>query len=119
MIYKGDLNLMYNQLTTLRKDFPNIIYNVVRNERCDYASATIIEKGFVSIGYRKRPCMGFFVSIDSEDVLYFADKTFRTAEEAFGELSVWMNKYGYRYKKYDTPKEYVTCSVTREPIHSS
>ena len=112
MIYKGDLGLLFNQLTALREEFPGIIYNVCRNDRCDYASLLVIEMGFVSIGYGKRPCRGFFVSVDKDP--YFAGKYYNTAAEAFDDLSVWMHKNGYRFKRFDTGARICNaCPVSR------
>lgn len=91
----------FNQLMELRKEFPNIIHGVCRKEHCDYAIATTIERSFVKIGYGNLPFRGFFINLDLDYENCFSGKYFATAQEAFDELSVWMHKRGYRFKKYD------------------
>ena len=110
-----DYSEMFKQLGELRNEYPGIITNVSKGGKFDYlgfASMTIIEKGFVSIGYNR---FGFYVSMSEN---FFNDKYFPTAEAAFDELSIWMHKYGYRFKKYDAPKvvNLGGSSVSRETI---
>ncbi len=108
-------NEMYSQLVELQKEYPSIITKVSKSAKFSYlgsASATIIERGFVSIGYNR---FGFFVSCDDA---YFSERYFPTASAAFDELSGWMHRYGYRFKKYDAPKviNLGGSSVSRETI---
>ena len=110
-----DYSEMFKQLEALRDEYPGIITNVSKGEKFGYlgfASLTIIEKGFVSISYNR---FGFYVNTGDN---YFCDKYFQTAEAAFDELSVWMHKYGYRFKKYDAPRvvNLGGSSVSRETI---
>lgn len=106
---------MYEQLLALQKEYTGIITKVAKSQKFSYlgyASAVIIEKDIVSISYNR---YGFFVSADDE---YFNYKYFPTASAAFDELSLWMHRYGYRFKKYDAPKviDLGGSSVSREPI---
>lgn len=112
---KYEYSEMYEQLLALQKEYTGIITKVAKSQKFSYlgyASAVIIEKDIVSICYNR---YGFFVSADDE---YFNDKYFPTAAEAFDELSVWMHKNGYRFKKYDAPKvvNLGGSSVSRETI---
>ena len=113
---KYEYSEMYEQLLSLQKEYPNIITKVAKSAKFNYlgyASAVIIDKDIVSIGYNR---YGFYVSISDG---FFTEKYFHTASEAFDELAVWMNKYGYRFKKFDAPKvRNGNCysSVTRESV---
>lgn len=95
---------MYKQLVALKEEYPNIILSVTKKERGDCATVEVIERGFAVIGYGKQRCNGFCVSLDNDYERHFEGKYFPTAEEAFGELSLWMHMKGYRFKKIDFQK---------------
>lgn len=113
---KYEYSEMYEQLLSLQKEYPNIITKVAKSAKFNYlgyASAVIIGKDIVCISYNR---YGFYVSMSDG---YFNNKYFPTASEALDELAVWMHKYGYRFKKFDTPKvRNGNCysSVTQEPV---
>lgn len=93
-----DFEARYRQLEALKKEYPNIITSLTKKDYKGAATMTINKRGFVSIGYNQ---FGFFVN-DGDD--HFYGKYYKTAEEAFDELNVWMHKHGYMFVKSEERK---------------
>lgn len=98
MDYQERIKERFGQLEALKAEYPNIVTSIKKRDDKGAAYMFIADRGDISIAYNQ---YGFFVN-DADD--YFYRRYFKTAEEAYDELCVWMHKYGHRFKKFETPK---------------
>lgn len=98
--------LIYGELLALKKEWPQYIFAIGKEEDADYITMALILRGFVQIRYKYHDLnyLGFYIVFTNEYYPEFDEKWFKTAESAFDYLLVWMNKRGIRFKRYDEPK---------------
>ena len=95
--------LNFRQLLELKTEWPEIIFAVSSEGDKDYCTMAICFHGFAKIIYKYHDWHfhGFYISFTEGYVPDLHGKFYETADDAMGALMVWVEKKGYKFKKYE------------------